>query len=111
MPCTAAASCAALTDPLQSTHRRAPTQASTTGPATRLVSDHRTTPTRRAAVAVKANASTMQAVAEPRKVTVAATQMACSWDIEDNLVSGVGGCRGGLDSRQAQVAARAATRR
>lgn len=24
--------------------------------------------------------------AEPRKVTVAATQMACSWDIEDNLV-------------------------
>jgi hypothetical protein len=62
-------------------------------------------------VGVKANASTMQAVPEPRKVTVAATQMACSWDIEDNLVSGLGGCRGGLDGRQAQVAARAATRR
>jgi hypothetical protein len=23
---------------------------------------------------------------QPRKVTVAATQMACSWEIEDNLV-------------------------
>lgn len=45
--------------------------------------------------------------AEPRKVTVAATQMACSWDIEDNMVRAP---KAGERSRTAAAASAAATR-